>query len=411
MSDEFSVGQRVVTNREFSGVPEGTQGVVDEDYGPGIMVAWDLPEKPLPDGYDRKPEDELRPMTTDPDGFSVPILRDGFDKETELRFLDPVNSPVPDGGGDVDTEFFVVDEDRSAVVTGPYASKERACEDAHERGPGHIVATRTVLEMVEVASTTTIRWENEEEFDIFPDGGHEQHPYEVGVRAFTHVQVTAADDKEAVELAIAEVDLGSDWELDEVHPSCLATDGGEEEWSPSCWDCGRELPRRRLNMFPVHIDNEDGLGYEVVDVPLCDGCRKDRMPTHECPRCGEEYLHLDRAMECCPDRHDFAPVPDGGLESRRFVFEDHRHVSYGPVRDSDLWKLTFTDDEIGRVEILLDGDAMYELWIEVSDTPFSRDGTEAGDLRREVVHETSGMDAEMLREVLDRVEEVNRGQW
>lgn len=72
-----------------------------------------------------------------------------------------------------------------------------------------------------------------------------------------------------------------------------------DDWSPSCWSCEREVSRRHLNMFPVHIENEDEPGYERVEVPLCDGCRKDRMHTHECPHCGREYVHLDRAMKCC----------------------------------------------------------------------------------------------------------------
>lgn len=89
-SQEFPVGTRVRSTRAFSGVPTGTEGVVDEDYGEGLMVAWDLPDKPLPEGYDRLPEDVLRPMTTGPDGFEVPLLRDGFDKSTELHFLERV---------------------------------------------------------------------------------------------------------------------------------------------------------------------------------------------------------------------------------------------------------------------------------------------------------------------------------
>lgn len=72
------VGTRVVSLHDFCGVPAGTQGVIDEDYGTGVMVAWDLPGRPLPVGY----------LVYD----GVPavrsgLLRDGFDKETELEFL------------------------------------------------------------------------------------------------------------------------------------------------------------------------------------------------------------------------------------------------------------------------------------------------------------------------------------
>lgn len=74
-----------------------------------------------------------------------------------------------------------------------------------------------------------------------------------------------------------------------------------DDWSPSCWDCERELPRRNLNKFPIHIDHDDGIGYERVDVPLCDSCRKDRMHTHECETCGQEWLDLEAAITCCPE--------------------------------------------------------------------------------------------------------------
>jgi hypothetical protein len=63
--DEATVGTRVKTLVEFCNVPAGSEGVIDEDYGTGVMVAWDLPHK----------------------------LRDGFDKESELHFLEKVGEP------------------------------------------------------------------------------------------------------------------------------------------------------------------------------------------------------------------------------------------------------------------------------------------------------------------------------
>lgn len=49
------IGLRVRSLRDFAGVPKGTEGVVDEVYKLGehigLMVAWDLPDKPLPKGY------------------------------------------------------------------------------------------------------------------------------------------------------------------------------------------------------------------------------------------------------------------------------------------------------------------------------------------------------------------------
>jgi hypothetical protein len=78
---EAKVGVRVRSLRDFSGVRKGTEGIIDEDYGAGVMVAWDLPAHPLPRNYfryDGKP------------AIQTGILRDGFDKETELEFLEPV---------------------------------------------------------------------------------------------------------------------------------------------------------------------------------------------------------------------------------------------------------------------------------------------------------------------------------
>jgi hypothetical protein len=77
--DEAKVGTRVRTLVEFSDVPKGTAGVIDEDYGRGVMVAWDLPGRSLPRGYQAH---EGRPAV------ATGILRDGFDKERELHFLE-----------------------------------------------------------------------------------------------------------------------------------------------------------------------------------------------------------------------------------------------------------------------------------------------------------------------------------
>ncbi len=81
--EEAKVGVRIRTKREFSRVPEGTQGVIDEDYVTGVMVAWDLPDSPLPSGYRRY---DGVPM------FISNILRDGFDKKTDLEFLEVANA-------------------------------------------------------------------------------------------------------------------------------------------------------------------------------------------------------------------------------------------------------------------------------------------------------------------------------
>jgi hypothetical protein len=77
--DEAKVGTRVRALVEFSDVPKGSAGVIDEDYGRGVMVAWDLPGQPLPRGYRAH---DGRPAV------ATGILRDGFDKERELHFLE-----------------------------------------------------------------------------------------------------------------------------------------------------------------------------------------------------------------------------------------------------------------------------------------------------------------------------------
>jgi len=79
---EVQIGTRVRSLVPFAGVPQGTQGVVDELYhdGRGCMVAWDLPDEPLPPGYthhDGKP------------AWASRILRDGFSK-SELKWLEIV---------------------------------------------------------------------------------------------------------------------------------------------------------------------------------------------------------------------------------------------------------------------------------------------------------------------------------
>lgn len=80
--DEMRIGQRVRAVRSFYQVPEGTEGVIDEDYGGGVMVAWDLPDKPLPKGYREYPGSNR-----------LGLLRDGFSKMAEHHLLEVVDVP------------------------------------------------------------------------------------------------------------------------------------------------------------------------------------------------------------------------------------------------------------------------------------------------------------------------------
>jgi hypothetical protein len=86
--DEVRLGVKVRNRIAFSGVPQGSLGVIDELYAGGFMVAWDLADRPLPPGYES--------LCLEPD-FEPPWavqrgspLRDGFSytDSDELGYLD-----------------------------------------------------------------------------------------------------------------------------------------------------------------------------------------------------------------------------------------------------------------------------------------------------------------------------------
>jgi hypothetical protein len=76
------IGKRVRTTVAWAGIPQGTEGVIDEVYdnGQGMMVAWDLPDKPLPAEYCQYSGEWA---------VKTGIWRDGFSK-TELGYLELV---------------------------------------------------------------------------------------------------------------------------------------------------------------------------------------------------------------------------------------------------------------------------------------------------------------------------------
>lgn len=85
---EIKVGQVVRTKRAWCSVPQDTQGVIDELYKDGFMVAWNLPDQPLPEGYaayDGRP------------AIQSGILRDGFDIRREAKWLAVVNPESESG--------------------------------------------------------------------------------------------------------------------------------------------------------------------------------------------------------------------------------------------------------------------------------------------------------------------------
>lgn len=77
-NESFPIGTRVKTKIAWPSVPVGTEGIVDEHYGNGgIMIAWDLPNQPLPDNY----------KEFDLENLVRGILRDGFSK-SETKYLE-----------------------------------------------------------------------------------------------------------------------------------------------------------------------------------------------------------------------------------------------------------------------------------------------------------------------------------
>lgn len=84
------------------------------------------------------------------------------------------------------------------------------------------------------------------------------------------------------------------------------------------------------------------------------------------------------------------------------VTNDGQSISYGPTERLDTaWALTLSTKGYGQVELGLGELAMYELWTEVHDVPWPRDGTTCSDLQREIVARVQRTDEETLREVLE----------
>lgn len=95
-----AVGMRVRALRAFMEVPQGAQGaqgVVDESYTldshQGVMVAWDLPENPLPAGYKAYGGRPLGHPGLLRDGFG----RGDFDETQYLEVVGGVHQNTPQG--------------------------------------------------------------------------------------------------------------------------------------------------------------------------------------------------------------------------------------------------------------------------------------------------------------------------
>jgi len=83
--EEIKLGMEVRCLENFPEVPKGTIGIIVEDYGTGIMVAWDLPNKPYPD---KSWQEVAKMFAVNPE---CP-LRDGFAYD-ELEFLEVNGMP------------------------------------------------------------------------------------------------------------------------------------------------------------------------------------------------------------------------------------------------------------------------------------------------------------------------------
>lgn len=86
-------------------------------------------------------------------------------------------------------------------------------------------------------------------------------------------------------------------------------------------------------------------------------------------------------------------------------------LTYGPWQQhdtqADVWALSATTDR-GRVRLLLDETAMYELWTEIQHTPWPREPRPEGRLAAEVVEHARHASREQLQAALEVLERGGR---
>lgn len=68
--EQVTVGARVKTLVDFFGLPCGSEGVIVEDYDTGVTVRWQLKlgRTPLEDGFDKKTELQYLELLSPSDG-------------------------------------------------------------------------------------------------------------------------------------------------------------------------------------------------------------------------------------------------------------------------------------------------------------------------------------------------------
>lgn len=199
--------------------------------------------------------------------------------------------------------------------------------------------------------------------------------------------------------------------LIEADPDDLATDGGEEPaFHVVCHNCPFERLTHIENRAKNHVSGHE-FHYSGHDVEYARIDRREvgGKEARTCDFCGIERATVEEAIECCSEVLDDEPelISDGGRETLQFVVRGFGSFSYGPGRDHEPgdWMLGCGTEE-GRVEVLVDEEAMYDLWTEVQHVPWPRDGTECGELQRDIFERVQGMDEEMCRELLAKAKEL-----
>lgn len=96
------------------------------------------------------------------------------------------------------------------------------------------------------------------------------------------------------------------------------------------------------------------------------------------------------------------------------VLDDGKSIGYGPTRFGEEWELHFATEDGERVEVRINEPAMYELWTEVHNVPWSAEDDEErrrrGTLTRSIVERVQTMDEEGLEAVKETIDGIEGGE-